>query len=95
MAPEVNARLEYSLNADAWSLGVVFFQGGAISSVLVGTTVKPLTDQHIISNEELAYIFDSTVSPISAVIAFNVWSVLVLALIFVLAATFFAPSLVV
>ena len=29
MAPEVNARLPYSLNADVWSLGVVFFQVSA------------------------------------------------------------------
>ena len=26
MAPEVNARLPYSLNVDVWSLGVVFLQ---------------------------------------------------------------------
>ncbi len=26
----------------AWSLGIIFFQGGTVSTVLVGTTVKPL-----------------------------------------------------
>ena len=76
----------------AWCLGVVFFQGGAISTVLVGTTVKPLTDQHNISHEELAYIVDSTASPIAAVIAFNGWPVYVQALIFVPGASFLATD---
>lgn len=76
----------------AWCLGVVFFQGGAISTVLVGTTVKPLTDQHNISHEELAYIVDSTASPIATVIAFNGWPVYVQALIFVPGASFLATD---
>ncbi|MFT6052248.1 MAG: Na+/H+ antiporter NhaC, partial [Halioglobus sp.] len=46
----------------AWSLGVVFFQGGSVSTVLVGTTVRPLADKNNISHEELAYIVDSTAS---------------------------------
>ena len=76
----------------AWCLGVVFFQGGAISTVLVGTTVKPLTDQHNISHEELAYIVDSTASPIAALIAFNGWPIYVQALIFVPGASFLATD---
>ena len=67
----------------AWMLGVIFFQGGTVSTVLVGTTVKPLADKNNISHEELAYIVDSTASPIAIVIAFNAWPVYVQALIFV------------
>lgn len=67
----------------AWLLGVIFFQGGTVSTVLVGTTVKPLADKNNISHEELAYIVDSTASPIAIVIAFNAWPVYVQALIFV------------
>jgi Na+/H+ antiporter NhaC len=67
----------------AWMLGVIFFQGGTVSTVLVGTTVKPLADQHNISHEELAYIVDSTASPIASVLAFNAWPAYVQALIFV------------
>ena len=29
----------------AWFLGVIFFQGGTVSAVLVGTTVRPLADE--------------------------------------------------
>jgi hypothetical protein len=57
----------------AWGLGVIFFQGGTISTVLVGTTVKPIADKENISHEELAYIVDSTASPIASQLAFNAW----------------------
>jgi Na+/H+ antiporter NhaC len=67
----------------AWSLGVIFFQGGSVSTVLVGTTVKPIADKNNISHEELAYIVDSTASPIASVLAFNAWPAYIQALIFV------------
>ncbi len=67
----------------AWSLGVIFFQGGTVSTVLVGTTVKPLADRERVSHEELAYIVDSTASPIASLLAFNAWPGYVQAFIFV------------
>ena len=67
----------------AWILGVVFFQGGTISTVLVGTTVRPVTERNKISPEELSYIVDSTASPIASLIAFNAWPTYVQALIIV------------
>jgi len=57
----------------AWALGVIFFQGGTVSTVLVGTTVKPVADRERVSHEELAYIVDSTASPIASQLAFNAW----------------------
>ncbi len=67
----------------AWLLGVVFFQGGTVSTVLVGTTVKPLADREGVSHEELSYVVDSTASPIALLLAFNAWPGYVQALIFV------------
>ncbi len=67
----------------AWGLGVLFFQGGTISTVLVGTTVRPITDANRISKEELSYIVDSTASPIASLIAFNAWPGYVQSLIIV------------
>lgn len=67
----------------AWGLGVLFFQGGTISTVLVGTTVKPIADAHKISHEELSYIVDSTASPIACLLAFNAWPGYVQAFLFV------------
>ncbi len=67
----------------AWGLGVIFFQGGTVSTVLVGTTVKPLADKEKIAHEELAYIVDSTASPIASQLAFNAWPGYIQAFIFV------------
>jgi len=67
----------------AWCLGVIFFQGGTVSTVLVGTTVKPLADREGVSHEELAYIVDSTASPIASQLALNAWPGYVQAFIFV------------
>ncbi len=67
----------------AWMLGVIFFQGGTVSAVLVGTTVKPIADKENISHEELSYIVDSTSSPIASQLAFNAWPGYVQAFIFV------------
>ena len=57
----------------AWVTGCVFFQGGTISTILTGTTIRPLTDKHRVSHEELSYIVDSTASPIASLLAFNAW----------------------
>ena len=76
----------------AWFLGVIFFQGGTVSTVLVGTTVKPLADKEKISHEELAYVVDSTASPIASQIAFNAWPAYVQAFIFVAGVSFLATE---
>lgn len=75
-----------------WLMGIMFFQGGTISVVLVGTIVKPVADKEKISHEELAYIVDSTASPIASVIAFNAWPAYVQALIFVPGVSFLATE---
>ncbi|QDT63590.1 Na+/H+ antiporter NhaC family protein [Calycomorphotria hydatis] len=76
----------------AWLMGVIFFQGGTISVVLVGTIVKPVADKERVSHEELAYIVDSTASPIASVLAFNAWPIYVQALIFVPGVSFLATE---
>ncbi len=54
-------------------IGTVFHQGGTISTILAGSTVKPVSDEAGVSHEEISYIIDSTASPIATVIPFNVW----------------------
>lgn len=65
----------------AWLLGCVFHQGGTVSTVLAGTTVKPVADAHRVSHEELAYIVDSTASPVATILPFNAWPGFVAALV--------------
>ena len=76
----------------AWALGIVFFQGGTVSTVVVGTTVKPIADKQRVSHEELAYIVDSTASPIASQLAFNAWPGYVQAFIFVSGVSFLATE---
>ena len=76
----------------SWLLGILFFQGGTMSTVLVGTTVRPLADKANVSHEEMSYIVDSTASPIALVIAFNAWPAYVQALIFVPGVAFLATE---
>lgn len=61
----------------AWAMGMLFHQGGTISTVLTGATVRPVGDRHRVSHEELSYIVDSTASPAATVIPFNVWPIYV------------------
>lgn len=75
-----------------WFLGVVFFQGGTMSTVLVGTTVKPIADKAGVSHEELSYVVDSTASPIASIIAFNAWPAYVQAFLFIPGVAFLATE---
>jgi Na+/H+ antiporter NhaC len=65
----------------AWILGLIFHQGGTISTVLAGTTVRPVSDREQVAHEELSYIVDSTASPIATLIPFNVWPAYVAGLV--------------
>jgi Na+/H+ antiporter NhaC len=65
----------------AWLMGVIFHQGGTISTILTGTTVRPVADRENVAHEELAYIVDSTASPVATIIPFNVWPLYVAGLI--------------
>jgi len=76
-------RSRRSAKVFAWSMGVVFHQGGTISTVLAGTTVKPVADREKVSHEELSYIVDSTASPIATVLPFNAWPAYIAGLIVV------------
>jgi Na+/H+ antiporter NhaC len=75
-----------------WFLGLVFFQGGTMSTVLVGTTVKPIADKAGVSHEELSYVVDSTASPIASIIAFNAWPAYVQAFLFIPGVAFLATE---
>jgi Na+/H+ antiporter NhaC len=65
----------------AWALGVVFHQGGTVSTVLTGSTAKPIADRHNVSHEELAYVVDSTASPVATLLAFNAWPLYVASIV--------------
>jgi len=59
----------------AFLVGLLFHQGGTISTILAGSTVRPVSDAKGVSHEELSYIIDSTASPVATVLPFNVWPI--------------------
>ncbi|HEX7088535.1 MAG TPA: Na+/H+ antiporter NhaC family protein [Longimicrobiales bacterium] len=65
----------------AWLMGVVFHQGGTISTILAGTTVRPVTDRERVSHEEVSYIVDSTASPVASIIPLNAWPIYIAGLV--------------
>jgi Na+/H+ antiporter NhaC len=65
----------------AWLLGGIFHQGGTVSTVLAGTTVKPVADKHRVSHEELSYVVDSTASPMATLLPFNAWPAFIAGLV--------------
>jgi Na+/H+ antiporter NhaC len=65
----------------AWLMGLVFHQGGTISTVLTGTTVRPIADRNRIAHEEFSFIVDTTGSPVATLIPFNVWPIYVAGLV--------------
>lgn len=64
-----------------WMMGIIFHQGGTISTVLTGATARPIADRHRVSHEELSYMVDSTASPAATVIPFNVWPIYIAGLV--------------
>ena len=75
-----------------WGLGVVCFQGGSLSTILVGTAARPLCDREGVSHEELSYLVDSTASPIAALVALNAWPGYIQGFLLVAGVGFFATD---
>ena len=64
-----------------FAMGWVVFFDGLASSMLVGKTMRPVTDRAGMSREKLAFIVDSTASPIAAFALISTWIAFELTLI--------------
>jgi Na+/H+ antiporter NhaC len=56
-----------------WGMGLLIFFDDYANCMLVGTTMRPLTDRLRISREKLAYIVDSTAAPIAGISLLSTW----------------------
>jgi Na+/H+ antiporter NhaC len=54
-------------------MGVVIFFDDYANTLLVGSTMRPLTDRVKISREKLAYLVDSTAAPVATVAVISTW----------------------
>ena len=56
-----------------WLLGLLVFIDDYANSLLLGNTMRPLTDRLRISREKLAYLVDSTAAPVSGLALISTW----------------------
>ncbi|SDL99119.1 Na+/H+ antiporter NhaC [Catalinimonas alkaloidigena] len=67
------ARSARSSQLVTWFLGIAIFFDDYANTLIVGNTMRPVTDRYRISREKLAYIVDSTAAPVSAVAFVTTW----------------------
>ncbi len=62
-------------NAQAvtWLLGIAVFFDDYANTLVVGNTMRPVTDRFRVSREKLAYIVDATAAPVAAVAFITTW----------------------
>ena len=56
-----------------WLMGVVIFFDDYSNTLIVGNTMRPVTDRHHVSREKLAYLVDSTAAPVACVALVSTW----------------------
>lgn len=56
-----------------WILGLAIFFDDYANTLIVGNTMRPVTDRFRISREKLAYIVDSTAAPVAAIALVTTW----------------------
>lgn len=56
-----------------WLLGIVVFFDDYANTLVVGNTMRPVTDKFRISREKLSYLVDSTAAPVAAVAFITTW----------------------
>ena len=74
----VNGVAKYANNAKSgqlatWFLGVAIFFDDYANTLIVGNTMRPVTDRLRISREKLSYLVDSTAAPVAAIAFVTTW----------------------
>ncbi len=74
----VNRISKYATNAKngqlaTFGLGIAIFFDDYANTLIVGNTMRPITDQLKISRQKLAYIVDSTAAPMAAIALITTW----------------------
>jgi Na+/H+ antiporter NhaC len=74
----VNVLSKYANNARSgqlvtWLMGILIFFDDYANTLVVGNTMRPVTDRLKISREKLAYIVDSTAAPVASIAFVTTW----------------------
>lgn len=67
------ARGVRSTQLATFGMGLAVFFDDYANCILVGTTMRPLSDRFRISREKLSYIVDSTAAPVAGISIFSTW----------------------
>ncbi len=67
------AKTRRSTKLTGYFMGLLLFFDDYANTLIVGSTMRKLTDAYKISREKLAYIVDSTAAPIAAVALITTW----------------------
>ncbi|MCB0631543.1 MAG: Na+/H+ antiporter NhaC family protein [Saprospiraceae bacterium] len=67
------ARSPRSSQFITWLLGVAIFFDDYANTLIVGNTMRSVTDKFKVSREKLAYIVDSTAAPVAAIAFITTW----------------------
>ena len=54
-------------------MGVAIFFDDYSNTLIVGNTMRPITDRHRISREKLAYLVDATAAPVATIALISTW----------------------
>ena len=57
----------------SWLLGILIFFDDYTNTLLVGSTMRPLTDKWKVSREKLAFVVDSTAAPVASLAIISTW----------------------
>jgi Na+/H+ antiporter NhaC len=69
---------EYASNSQrgqlaTWLMGIFIFFDDYTNTLIVGNTMRPLTDKLKISREKLSYLVDSTAAPVATIAIISTW----------------------
>ncbi len=67
------AKSARSAMAATWAMGLAIFFDDYSNTLLVGTTMRPLTDKRRISREKLAFLTDATAAPVASMAFISTW----------------------
>lgn len=62
-----------SARLSAFFMGTAIFFDDYANTIVVGSTLRPITDRFRVSREKLAYIVDSTAAPIAGIAIISTW----------------------
>lgn len=67
------ARTPRSGQIATWLMGLVIFFEGFVNTLVVGNTMRPVTDRLKISREKLSFIVDATAAPVASIALISGW----------------------